>query len=184
MRTIATAAVATAALALVGCGEFWLNNTKKLEGTVTVSFVNNTESDAVLTAAVWNDLDRPSERAVQFVQPRVLRLSRTDDFTLACARNLAIGTQQMVDWVLESTALEDPEFDPAALNADVFFNREDDGSPAENAPVDGRAAGVGLLVGVDYSCGDRIVFTFEEDADVDGGFRVDYAVIRDENRDD
>lgn len=170
------------ALLLAGCGTFWINNTDELEGNVSIAFVNNTLADAVFTIGSWNELDRQGERPVDYLQPRINQLSRADGITLTCARNLAIGTQDLVDWMLLSEALDDADFDPALLNADVFFSGEAPGTPGFNAPTDGRATGLQLRLGLDYSCGDLIVFTFEDDPETEGGVRIDYEVIRDVDR--
>ena len=44
----------------------------------------------------------------------------------------------------------------------------------------GTAVGLNKLVGVDFSCGDELIFTFRPDPDAEGGFRIDFQLIHDD----
>ena len=44
----------------------------------------------------------------------------------------------------------------------------------------GTAEGIEVRLGVDYACGDQLIFTFVEDAEANGGFRIEYSLLRTE----
>ena len=165
---------------LAGCpNEFFLNNTKELTGNTTFVFVNNTSARAIFTVGTWNDLDRRNTRLVNILPLRVDANTATAAQTLNCGRNTAVATQRLVDWVARSAQPRQTGFDAAALNATVYFSSADATAEDADAPSAGYADGLELLLGVHYSCGDRIIYTFNEDPTEPGGFRIDYEVVRD-----
>jgi hypothetical protein len=82
--------------------------------------------------------------------------------------------------VIETEAdLSADEFVPEAFDTVVHFSSAPAGSTGEGLPTQGTAEGIERLLGVDYSCEDQLVFTFVQDPDAPGGFRIDYQVIVD-----
>jgi len=71
-------------------------------------------------------------------------------------------------------------FDADSFDTVVHFSAAASDSDAAALPTAGTALGVEKLLGVDYSCADLLVFTFTEDPDAEGGFRVDFEVILDQ----
>jgi hypothetical protein len=183
-RTVAISVAAAATLVgmwtLSGCnGTIWANQTKERTGDVTIAFVNTTTADAGFTYATWDQWDH-SPGAINFKQLTVPAQSSTATNTLPCARNLGVGTQDMVTRVRETKAdVADTTFNPDLFDTVVRFTATNAGTSADNLPTAGTAQGVELLLGVDYSCADEIIFTFVEDPDAPGGFRVDFEVILD-----
>jgi hypothetical protein len=182
-RTIVIGTLAAVALAnlwsLPGCtGMIWENQTKERSGNLSFSFVNTTSADAGFTFATWDEWDH-SPGIIDINQLTVPALTTSTVQTLPCARNAAIGTQKMVTRVLETKTDVSDTFNPDLFDSVVRFTATNAGTDAGSLPTAGSADGVGLLLGVDYSCNDQIVFTFVEDPDAPGGFRVDFEVILD-----
>ena len=183
-RTIAISLSAAAGLWIVwtlsGCtGMIWANQTKERSGNLSFSFVNTTSADAGFTYATWDEWDH-SPGIIDIKQLTVPAHTTSAVDTLPCARDAAIGTQQMVDRVLDTeTDVTTEDFDPDLFDSVVRFTVTDAGPDAVSLPTAGTAVGVELLLGVDYSCEDQIVFTLVEDPDAPGGFRVDFEVILD-----
>lgn len=183
-RTMAISTLAAGALAglwsLAGCnGTILANQTKERTGNLTFLFVNNTTAAAGFTYATWDEWDH-SPGIIDFKQLTVPAQTTSATDTLPCARNAAIGTQDMVTRVLETEAdVTSEDFNPDLFDTVVRFTVGIAGNSADNLPTAGTAQGVELLLGVDYSCEDEIVFTFVEDPDAPGGFRVDFEVIVD-----
>jgi hypothetical protein len=183
-RTIATSTAAAAVLfgvwTLSGCnGTIWANQTKERTGNLSFAFVNTTSADAGFTYATWDQWDH-TPGAINIKQLTVPAQTSTAVDTLPCARNAAIGTQDMVTRVLQTEAdVADTTFNPDLFDTVVRFAATNAGTGADSLPTAGTAQGVELLLGVDYSCEDEIVFTFVEDPDAPGGFRVDFEVILD-----
>jgi hypothetical protein len=181
-RAIAISGLASVGLAavwaLTGCGTIFLNQTKERTGNLSFSFVNTTSADAGFTYATWDQWDH-SPGAIDIKQLTVPAQTTSTLDTLPCARNAAVGTQDMVTRVIETKADVTDTFNPDLFDTAVRFTATSAGTGADSLPTAGTAQGVGLLLGVDYSCEDEIVFTFVEDADAPGGFRVDFEVILD-----
>jgi hypothetical protein len=174
-----------ALLNLSGClaTDFFLNNTDEVDGNISLVVVNNTDSRAIFSFATWNDLDRRFTRLVNLQAARVPGNTTFGPQQIPCARNFAVATQDLVDWVLLTGEPDQGNFDGPALNALILFSDEPANAADADVPSAGTARGIELLVGVDYSCGDQIIVTLERDPDADGGFRADYEVILDENED-
>ena len=137
-----------------------------------------TTADAGFTYATWDQWDH-SPGAINMKQLTVAALTSSTVDTLPCARNAAVGTQDMVTRVLETEADVTDTFNPDLFDTVVRFTTTNAGTGADSLPTAGTAQGVQVLLGVDYSCEDEIVFTFVEDPDAPGGFRVDFEVILD-----
>jgi hypothetical protein len=164
---------------LNGCSRaIWLNQTKERTGNITMVFVNTTSANAAFTYATWDEWDH-SPGAINMQQINVKQFGTSDAASLPCARNAAIGTQGLVDRVLETKADVTDTFIPERFDTVVHFSLAASDSGAADLPTAGTAEGVELLLGVDYSCEDQIVFTFVEDPDAPGGYRIDHEVILD-----
>ena len=170
---------------LSGCGEVWLNLTKERtgdatrQGTIAVVFINNTPFRASFSYGLWDAWDKTPGQATL----RQLRLegnTSTAATTLSCQRNFAIGTQDFVDRVIETKGDQTTTFDPDAFGTVVNFSSAPAASDAAALPTEGTALGVEKLLGVDYSCADGLIFTFVQDPDAAGGFRIDFEVILDQ----
>lgn len=187
-RTVAIGAVVAGVLAglfpmLCGCPLSVAKNlTKERTGNISFAFINNTPYTAAFTFGTWDEWDR-SPGTISIDQLLVAANTTTAPTQLTCGRSAAVGTQDLVDRVLATKADETDDFIPNAFAAEVHFSDAPAGSEAEALPTVGTALGKGVLLGVDYSCGDRLVFTFYEDPDAAGGFRVDFEVILDETKD-
>jgi hypothetical protein len=168
---------------VAGCGDLWQNLTTERTadrgGTIAVAFVNNTPYRASFSFGAWDAWDK-SPGAVSLAQLRVEAGTATAPQSVPCRRNFAIGTQEFMDRVVvtrtdESTA----NFDPDVFVEGVNFSSAPTGSDAAALPTEGTARGVEKLLGVDFSCGDELVFTLVQDPDAEGGFRMDFELIVD-----
>ena len=170
---------------LGGCfGDLAKHLTKERTGNITMVFVNETRYRAIFSYGTWDEWDR-SPGPVSLQQALLDPQIGNEPATLPCRRNAAIGTQPFIDRVIETNADEAlSTLIPEALNPEVRFSRATFSAGPDYLPTEGTAQGVELLLGVDFSCEDQIVFTFVEDPDADGGFRVDYEVIRDVDQDE
>ncbi len=166
-----------------GCiGDLARNQMAERTGNISLVFINNTEYRAIFTYGVYDAWDR-SPGPVELQQLTLAPNSSSSPATLPCARNVAIGTDDFVERVLETEADQADDFDPDAFNTEVYFSSAPADSVAGSLPTAGTARGIEKLLGVDYSCEDRLIFTFVEDPDAKYGFRIDYEVILDEIKD-
>ena len=172
-------AAAWAYTALSGCtSQVVLNLTKAKTGNITIVFANTTPYAAGFSFGTWDAWDRGPGTA-QLLQLSVDPHTSSTAQTATCARNLSVATQRFVDRVLATNADQTTSFIPEIFDSVVHFTQAPTGSQVTGLPSAGTAAGVELLLGVDYSCADEIIFTFVEDPDAPGGFRVDHEVILD-----
>lgn len=171
---------ATAIVISGGCPESVFQNlTKERTGNISMQFINNTDYLAAFSYGSWDEWDHsPGDATLE--QLLLSPNSVSTAATVPCRRNAAVGTQRFVNRVLATQADDTDDFIPEAFDVTVHFSSAPTGSDAEQLPTAGTAAGVEVWLGVDYSCGDQLVFTFWEDPDAPGGFRVDYEVILDE----
>ena len=178
--TLAVAAAGILTAVLGGCiGTIGRNQLVERTGNVTVVFINNTPYQAAFSYGSYDAWDR-SPGAVNFEQLTVPANTSSTAATLPCARNVAVGTDDFVARVIATKADETATaFDPDAFDTTVHFSSAPAGSAAASLPTAGSAVGAQELLGVDYSCEDRLIFTFVEDPDAPGGFRIDYEVILD-----
>ena len=162
-----------------GCptNSFFAHFTAELSGNINLTFVNNTDARVIFSMATWNPYDRSFPFEADFAQPAIEPASTTST-TLTCARVFAIGTQDLRDWINETTEPDQASFQEERLTVEVQFRLVDDELSADAAPLLGTATGFELAVGNDFSCSDTIVISFYEDPAQPGGYRIDYQVIR------
>lgn len=167
-----------------GCfpSTIWANQTKERTGNITLLFINNTPYRAVFTCGTWDEWDR-SPGPINLEQRNLDGNTSLAPLTLPCRRNTAIGSDLLVRRVIALERDLEDSFRPEFFDTVVRFSRAPGGSDAAPLPTEGTAEGIGKLLGVDYSCGDQLVFTFEVDPDAPGGFRIDFEVILDNTRD-
>ena len=165
-----------------GCAaELLQNQTASLAGNVSVIIVNDTPFRASYTFGTFNDLQRDPPGAVNFEQNRLAAGLSSPPSSLACGRDMAIGTTKLLQRVIDTNADQAAlGFDEDAFSITVNFSDAPDGSGLEAVATVGTAAGLNKLVGVDFSCGDELIFTFRPDPDAEGGFRIDFQLIHDD----
>ncbi len=115
---------------------------------------------------------------VTIQQPRI-EAGQSTQFTLDCRRNVAIGTQELVRRIIDTDSDQNANFDNDAFDDVVHFSNAPANSPAAALPTVGTAEGREVLIGIDFSCNDLLIFTLEEDPNAPGGFRIDFAVAPD-----
>jgi len=160
-----------AALLTCGC-DAWFNLTQPLEDGVYVGLINKTPYRAIFTIGSYDPLDENSRP--DFNQYR-LEGNAVSWAIFTCHRAVDIGTQKLLDLIEKS---EQIILDEAAFITGVNFSSAPADSPDAASPTEGTAAPVRVLHGVDYPCGALLIFTFVEDADAPGGFRVDFSLIK------
>jgi hypothetical protein len=176
------AGLAATSLSLVaGCSDtVWRNLTKERTGNISMQFINNTRYRAAFSFGTWDASDR-TPGPVTLQQLRVPANTSSTAATVPCRRNAAVGTKNFVDRVVATkTDQTTTTFDPDSFDKVVHFSAAASDSDAAALPTAGTALGVEKLLGVDYSCADLLIFTFWEDPDAEGGFRVDYEVVLDQ----
>ncbi len=168
--------VALLSAAQLGCGEIVLNQIAERSGDVEVVFINNTSYRAALSYGTWDALDLDPPGAIDLQQARIEAFSTTAGVTIDCARNFAVGTQDLVDRALATDAPADlADFDADAFDATIHFSDAPADSDLAGAATVGTAVGIEKLLGVEYACGDQLFITLEEDPDAPGGFRLDFS---------
>ncbi len=153
------------------------NQIEERSGTVEVLVINNTPYRASFTIGSYDAWDLNPPGRVDFEQRRIEAHTTEAVFEIDCKRNIAIGTQALVDRMLETDADDASGFDLDAFGAKVNFSSAPVDSGAAALPTVGTAEGIEVLLGVDYACSDRLIFTFEEDPAAPGGFRIDYELL-------
>ncbi|TWT40374.1 hypothetical protein RAS1_40820 [Phycisphaerae bacterium RAS1] len=184
---VAAAGLAFALQAGGGCTDttLFLNQTAERTGNVTLQFVNNTGFRAAFTFGSFDSLDRINPGVVQLQQLRVEANTSSAAVNLTCRRNIALATKEFVDRVIETdTDNSTANFDRDAFGEVVNFSDAPANSEFASQPTAGTAKGREVLLGVDYSCNDRLIFTFEADPSAPGGFRIDFVAILDEDEPD
>lgn len=174
--TMSGALAAAALLTAPGCGspDFFANNITLRTGSVNLQFINNTDFRAAFTFGVYDGLNL-SPGAVSAQQTRVEPRTASDLEQLACRRVTVLGTRELIDRAVDADFEDGADFDRDAFVVVINFSDAPADDPAAAQPTVGFAAGKAVLLGVDYNCGDRLIFTFEQDPDAPGGFRVDFA---------
>lgn len=172
--------VLAAGLSGWGCGRtVLLNLTKERAGNISVIFVNSTPYTASFSYGTWDAWDK-TPGAPNMQQLRLASGATSSAATLPCGRNMSIGTSEFIARAIATRADEAlPNFDPDAFTEVVNFSRADSETGTGGLPTEGTAVGIEKLLGVHYSCADQLVFTFVEDPDAPGGFRIDFEVILD-----
>lgn len=163
-----------------GCTpELIRNLTQEVTGNVILQFVNNTDFRAVFSFGTYDAFDRDPPGPATLQQLRIETGTTSNGVTVTCRRNVAIGTEEFVQRIVDVNADATPNFDPEAFDTVVRFSSAPQDSQASGLPTAGTADGVTLLLGVDYTCDDLILFTFSADPAAPGGFRIDFSVIPD-----
>ena len=164
-----------------GCSPTLLQNlTAALDGSVVVVFVNDTPYRASFSYGTFNDLERDPPGGMDFRQDRLAAGLTGERISLQCGHTLAIGTEKLLRRVIDTNIDQSGPFDKEAFSLTVNFSDAPTDSDLAAVATVGTAAGVMKLAGVDFSCGDELVFTFREDPDAAGGFRIDLQIIHDE----
>lgn len=179
-KWLATVVAALAAAIPSGCvGTIGQNLVAEKTGNVTMIFINNTPYTAIFSCGTYDAWDR-SPGAINLEQLTVDPNTSSAPTTIACARNAAVGTAGLVERVIATGTDETADFNADLFDSVVRFSSAPAGTPAATLPSAGTAEGIERLLGVDYSCGDQLIFTFLVDPDAEGGFRIDFEVILDE----
>ncbi len=161
-----------------GCpNDFVAHLIEERAGQVSIIIINNTPYRASFTLGGYDALDRNPPIEPELEQPRVEALTSTSPISLNCVRHIAIGTEDLVERVLATDGHLESGFDDDAFSEFVNFSSAPIDDPAAALPTVGTAEGREVRLGVDYACGDELIFTFEEDATAAGGFRIDYEVV-------
>ncbi len=173
----------TGLLLIAGCAPFLQHISEERSGNVTVLIINNTPYRAALTAAMWDSLDRDPPGQIVIQQERI-EAGQSAQFTIACRRNFAIGTEEMVQRVIDTNTDQNTQnFDNDAFDSVVHFSNAPADAATAALPTVGTAEGREVLLGLDFSCGDLLIFTLEQDPTAAGGFRIDFEVIPDVEQD-
>ena len=160
--------------ALVGCpATLLLNQTAERTGNITVTFINETPYRASFTFGTWDALDRSPLGPISFGQDRLAGMESAPT-SLLCARNFAIGTQDMYDRVVDGGDLT--TIDEDAFDIVVHFSDAPEGSDLEGVATVGTALGIEKLLGIDYTCGDQLIFYLCSGSGC--GWRISYRLRR------
>ncbi|MBL8878739.1 MAG: hypothetical protein JNG88_06420 [Phycisphaerales bacterium] len=179
--TAGLALVAGAALLCMGgCGPNFANYiTEERSGNLQFQFINNTSARAAFSFGTYDKLDRDPPGTVQIQQLRVEAHTSSAPATVLCRREASVGTADFVQRVIVTNADAVVGFDADAFDDVIHFSTSPPDSDTAALPTAGTALGVEKRLGVDFTCGDRLIFTLQEDPDAPGGFRVDFSVIPD-----
>lgn len=165
--------------------QFFSYITEERQGNVQFLFVNNTDARAAFTFGTFDSLDRDPPGTVTVQQLRLESGASSGGVSIPCRRDAAIATAQLVTRVVQTDADRTLQnFDADAFDETVHFSTAPANSAAAALPNAGTAAGVNKQLGVDFTCGDTLIFTFQNDPDAPGGYRIDFSVIRDVEPDD
>lgn len=148
------------------------NLTVPRRGNILIGFINNTSSQAVFTFGGYDPLDE--ETAPSFAQIRLPPNSTSNQIAQPCRRVFSIGGADLVRLIQARGGVLT---DPPALVTGVNFSNAPNTDPLGAAPTEGTAAPRTVSVGIDYSCDGLLLFTFERDTTVSGGFRIDYSFV-------
>jgi hypothetical protein len=166
----------TLLLLIAGCGTAVLNQTAERTGNVTVQIINDTPYTAAFTYGTWDAWDRSPPGPVQLQQLVLAANTSSAVATVSCARNFSVATEEFIQ---RATLIDAPNsvtnFNADAFDSVVHFSNVAPGSSGASLPLVGTATGIQRLLGVDYECGDQLIFTLVQDPDAPGGFRVDFS---------
>jgi len=155
------------------------NLVKERQGSISVIFVNNTPYTAAFSYGTWNPWDN-TPGAVTLKQLRLEPNTSSDPVNVRCDRTISVGTEGFIARATETKADEGlDDFDPDAFTEVVNFSIASEAASTAGLPTEGYALGVNKLLGVHFSCGDQLIFIFEQDPDATGGFRIDFEDILD-----
>ena len=174
---LAAIGVCLAAFGL-GCADFIANQIEERSGSITVTFINNTRYRAAFTFGSYDPLDRDLPRGpVDLGQQRIEAMDIRDGINVDCQRSFVIGTEEFIQRALDLEEDDKAGFDADAFDTVVHFSSAPLGSDAEALPTVGTAEGLEMRLGVDYACGDELIFTFVEDSSAPGGFSIEYRLL-------
>lgn len=174
------ASLAGCVLALTGCsGDFIANQTEELAGNITVVFINNTPFRASFSFGAFNALDRNPPGSMVFQQIQVEANTSSNTSTISCRRDFAVGTEELLIRAVQTNSTSLGGFNPDIFRDDVAFSSAPLTAVGNGLPTDGTAKGRNFRVGVDYTCEDQLLVSFEVDDSAPGGFRIDLSVIPD-----
>ena len=173
---LALAAILPVVGLTAGCTDLLANFFEERAGNVTIVIVNNTDYRASFTLGSYDAYNLNPPGSVDMAQHRY-EAHTTNTFTVTCARNVAIGTQNLVDRAIATGEDQASGFDADAFGTVVNFSSAASDSDAAALPTEGTAAGLEVLLGVDYACNDELIFTFVQDATAAGGFRINYQLV-------
>lgn len=151
--------------------------TQERTGNISVQFINNTPFRASFSFGTYDSLDRNPPGPVSLNQQRLEANSTSTSISAPCRRDAALGTQEYIQRVVDTGGDSGANFDLEAFNAEINFSSEPVNGPGAALPTEGTAAGVVAHLGVNYKCGDQLIFTFEVDPNSPGGFRADLTVV-------
>ena len=161
-----------------GCmGDLVANLVEERTGDVTVVFINDTPYRAGCSFGSYDAFDRSTTADVTLAQQLVEAKTSTAPITLPCRRNTAVGTEFFIRRVLDTDTQLRTTYNPDIFGPLVNFSSAPLGSEAEALPTEGTAEGIEVRLGVDYAWGDQLIFTFVEDAEAPGGFRIEYSLL-------
>jgi len=176
--------VAFLAVLTVGCpGNFVANLIEERSGRISVILINNTPYRASFTLGGYDALVRNPPSPAELEQQRLEAMTTTSAIALDCVRNIAIGTEALVERVIETEGHLAANFDDDAFSELVHFSSAPIDNPAAALPTEGYAEGREVRLGVDFACGDQLIFTFEQDAAATGGFRIAYDLLQTDDTD-
>ncbi len=166
----------------------FFNNTTSLGGDVpggrsniNVQFINKTPFRAIFTFGTY-DPQNPDFQP-QFLQffvdadpsNRLEGNSTSQVITFTCGRALSVGGDRLI------TIIDEKELggaaNQAALQPGIAFSDKPLDDPDADQPTAGRAIGIVTLQGAEYQCDSLLVYTFEVDSTVPGGFQIGLDVI-------
>lgn len=179
-RSIGFAAAFLAPLTALtaGCsGDLVANLTEERTGNISVIIINDTPYRAALTLGGYDALVRDPFGPVDVSQQRIEAKTSTTPITLTCTRNTAIGTDALVERMIRTDADDVSGFDDDAFGPVVNFSSAPADSEAAALPTVGTAEGLEVRLGVDYACGDELIFTLVEDSAASGGFRIEFRLL-------
>lgn len=179
--TIVCLLAATVGAANLSCitsaGDTFHYLTQERAGNVSVQFINNTPFRAIFSFGTYDSLDRNPPGPVSLNQQRLEANSVSTPVAAPCRRDAALGTAEYIQRVVDTKGDTGNNFDADAFNPVINFSSAPQGSTSEALPTEGTADGLTLRLGVDFKCGDTIIFTFEVDPNSPGGFRVDHSIL-------
>ena len=179
MQRVLTGFLPLSAL-FAGCtGDFIANQTEERSGNISIVFINNTPFRASFSFGSFDALDRNPPGAMQFQQLQLEAGTTSNTSTVGCRRDFSIGTQEMLTRAIQTNSTDLGGFNPDIFREDVAFSSAPLSAVGNGLPTDGTARGRNFRLGVDYTCEDQVLVTFEQDDSAAGGFRIDLTVIPD-----
>lgn len=167
-------------LLFAGCsGALVSNLTEEVDGeNISIMIVNDTPFRAVFSFGTFSDLERDPPGNI-IVQQQRIEGNTVLPTEISCQRDLAFGTDSMIERALENDFDDTDGFDTDAFSDVINFSAAPADDEAAGLPTAGFAEGFVLHLGNDYSCGDELIFTFVEAPGAPGGFDVTFELVAD-----